>query len=342
MAGSAIALAVAGSGCKQKPDDAGPAAAALAGLAAMPAGVDQVVGLDVTRLAGSPLVERGVSALLAGDAELAADLDALLTACRLEVVRDVRRIWLGMERDGGGQAIMVVEGQLTEGQLQACVGKAQAASGGRLTSARVAGRTHYQVDQDGARPDVWFTVVGDGVVAVATSAALLAAAAGDGPKLAGAGELGPLIERAGAGHAVWFAGSVPPEVGAGLGKVAGGGLGAPRAMFGHLDLDGPLDAELGVVLASAGQASEAAGAMQGFLQTAALVAQEHGLGRLVHRVVVAATGDTVFLRLSLDEAEVRELVGTAIDRGGPGDQNAAPQRQEGVESDGQGDAAPGG
>lgn len=341
MLGSAIAFAIAGPACKGKQQEAEPTAPELSGLAAMPASVDQVIGLDVARLARSPLVERAVGVLLAGEPDLARDLDALTSGCNISIERDIRRLWLGMDRDGGGRAMLVVDGDLTEGQLGACVGRAIGASGGRLTGERVAGRTHYHVVQGGGRPEVWFAVVGKGVVVVASTGELLAEAAGDGPKVTSAADLNALVERAGTGHAVWFAGSVPPEVGQGLGTVSGGALAAPRAMYGHVDLDGPLDAELGVVLGSAKEAADGASLVKGQLGTLALVAQARGLGRLVNQVAAEAQGDTLVLRLALPEDDVRTLVGTAIDSGGPGEQNATPSRQEGVDSDGQGDAGPG-
>jgi hypothetical protein len=335
----AIALAVAGAGCKsKKPSE--PLAQALAGLGAMPASVDQVIGLEVPRLASSPLVERALASLLAGAPDLARDLDALMAGCKLDVGRDVRRMWLGMDRAAEDRALLVVEGKLTEGQLSACVGQALVPGGGRLTGARVGGRTHFHVDQAEGRPDVWFAAVGDGVVVVASTAELLAEAAGDGPKLLASSEMAALVERAGTGHALWFAGSVPPEIGQGVGRVSGGAIGAPRAMFGHLDLDGPLDAELAVVMASADDATRGVSTIKSQLAGYALVAQAAGLGRLVNQIGAEAEGDTLFLRLKLSEEEVRALVGTAIDRPGPDDQNATPSRQ-GVDSDGQGDAGPG-
>jgi hypothetical protein len=113
-------------------------------------------------------------------------------------------------------------------------------------------------------------------------------------------------------------------------------------MFGHADLERDFDLELGVVMASAAEAARARGLIEPQLQTLALVAQARGLGRLVNRVKAADEGDTLFLRLAVPEAEVRQLVGTPVDSGRGGDQNAHPQEQPGVEGYGQGDAAPGG
>jgi hypothetical protein len=348
--GLATALVVAGPACgkKKKKSEQEPAAAAeraarLAGLGAIPAGTDQIVGLDVARLARSPLVTRAVSVLLAGDPELAKDLDAILAQCKIDVARDLRHLWLGMVRskEAVDQAILVLEGKIGEGQLSECVGRTLGAAGGRLTAERVSGRNHYHADQPGERPDVWFAAVGDGVVAVTSSPALLVAAAGDGPKLADDAAMTALIERAGKGHALWFAGTVPPEIGQGLAG-SGHGLAAPTAMFGHLDLDGALDATLAVVMANPADATLAVELTRGQLGTLALVAQAQGLGRLVNRIEPSAEAETLFLRLNLPEPDVRALVATAVDTGGHDDQNASPSGVEkGVESDGQGDAGPG-
>jgi hypothetical protein len=123
-------------------------------------------------------------------------------------------------------------------------------------------------------------------------------------------------------------------------------------MFGHADLDGPLDVGLSAVLAGPEQAKTAASFVQAQLGTLALVAQAQGLGRAVQRASVVAEGDTLTLRLYLTEAEVREVVGTTIDTRDEPPQNAAlstaeganpapTAAQQGVDGDGQGDPGPG-
>jgi hypothetical protein len=321
----AVAAAAASPGCKGKERRvAEETARALIGMAALPASIDQVIGVDVARLGRSPLVGRAVTALLQSDATLERELTALLDSCQIDVARDLRRLWLGMDRDGGDRVIVVIEGKLGEGQLAACVGAAIGGAGGRLTGERVAGRTHYHVDQGGDRPDVWFAVAGDGLVAVASSADFLAEATGEGPKLDRSAALAALIERAGPTHGLWFAGSVPAEVGGGLARASGGALTAPRAMFGHAELDGPLEAELGAEMASPAEAERAVSLVKPQLQTLALVAQARGLGRLVNRIAVEATGETLRFRLAVPEDEVRAVVGTTVDTGAVDAQDAAP------------------
>ena len=82
------------------------AAAAVEGLDTIPADVHVVVGLNVARLAQSPLVRRKVLDLLARSPEAKRLLEGLLSRCAIDPARDVETVLLALgdrpDEVGGG------------------------------------------------------------------------------------------------------------------------------------------------------------------------------------------------------------------------------------------------
>jgi hypothetical protein len=202
---------------------------------------------------------------------------------------------------------------------------------------------HYQADAPPGRLDVWFAFGSPETVVVSSSAEFLAEALGTGPRLSDDGLMAQLIHRARKPDAaVWAAGRVSPAVGKGLAEATGGQIGPPRAMFGHVAAETGLRAELGVELSSPEEAKKALSLAQNQLRILAQVAQKWRLGRSVAKIATEAVGATLFFRATLDDEELRQVL-APIDRGARPDQNPAPPAgKQGVQSDGQGDTAPGG
>ena len=339
----------AGCKSKKKGERAAAAVAAIEGMDAVPASVDVVLGADVRALMRSELVERAAQRMLLADPGLSKELEHLFAGCKLKPSKDLRVVILAMDTDrtGGGaareRALLVASGTLSEGAIAACVAQHLQSLGGQLIETQVDGRTHYHADAPPDRLDVWFAFGSKDTVVVSSSPELLGEALGESPRVASDKEMASLIDRARRpGAALWAAGRVAPDVGEGLKAASNGAIGAPRAMFGHLLIDDGVAAELGVDLGSPEEATAAVAAARTQLGVLAQVAQKWKLGRLVAKVTPEASESTVFLRLVLDEEEVRAAV-APIDTGATGGETATPpeEQQQGAQKNGEGDAAPG-
>src|SRR5690348_14113885 len=122
----ATVAALAAGGCKKKQvEHAGPSPE-LTGLAAAPSTAEVIVGVDVGRLAGSPIVARAVEQLLAREPSLAARWQDLRSLCKLEIEQVSRlMIALGPPPPGGkvgtGPMILIATGKISEPELVKCV-----------------------------------------------------------------------------------------------------------------------------------------------------------------------------------------------------------------------------
>jgi hypothetical protein len=308
------------SGKKPPPE---PAPRVLEGLAALPAGARVALGVDVAELRASPLVKRAVSQMLARDPALAGRIDDLVTRCRHDPGRDLDGFVVALG-DGPSDVALVARGRFTETAIADCVRASMEAAGGTLTASQGAERAIYTA-RDAGGTAVWFAFGGPDTLVVAAGEEWLQAALGSGPKLRDDRALMGLVERAGTGSALWAAGRVQPEVGAGIVRVTSGKVAnPPTAMFGHLDVTDGFAADLGVIMASAADAAEVVAFARPQLELLTVMAQEQGFGPVVGKIQVDADGATVHVRLALDAGEVAEL-SRQIDRiAGPEQDTARP------------------
>lgn len=296
---------------KEKQEPPRPVPIAVTGLAAVPADVRAVIGIDVEAIAGSWLVERAVEQMFLRDPGLAARVDDLIAACRFDPARDLRTLTLalgaGAQKD---QALMVATGKLSEPELVACVRASLAEDGGTVTESEVEGRRFYQTSGRNDRAEsVWFTFGDPETLVVATSSEWLAEAVGKGDKVLSRQPMASWIERAGPGAGIWAAGALDERIGGELVALVGGRLSAPpRALLGHLELKDGLSLSLSAVAASAEDAQALVALTQAQLGVGALALQRYGLGPLVSKLTVSAEGDTLHLRVALSEAELKDVL----------------------------------
>lgn len=308
-----------------------PAARArdVQGLSAIPAGVRVVVGADVRKLAAAPLAQRAVSEMLARDPGLRERVRAITTDCKLDLRTDLTQVVVGMGKSQN-DVVLVAEGHFSESHLVACVGESLHSVGGRVVTQQIDGRAAYHAEGNGKANDVWFALGSPKTLVVTTTRDWLSRALSGGKKVVDDAAMTALVNRAGPGATLWMAGTVQPNVGQGLVQTTGGKVKKPpRAVFGHLDLSGPVDAELGVVMASTADAKAAVSFAKPQLDTLALVAQKFRLGRIVEKISVARKRDTVILRLRLTKAEVASAI-SPIDTRGPADENPGPSAHKPV------------
>lgn len=343
--GAALALAVTACG---KDGDQAPAlpeeVARVDGLRAMPAEVSAVIGVDVGALVDSKLVRRAAEQLFLRDAGLAERARGLVDACKLDLEKDVEEIVIGLlppEGEAGSESVLIATGRFSESELTACLGRHLGARGGELHSKGAAGRTIYEAAEAGG-DGVWLGFGSAETAVVASSEEALVSALGKGPKLAGQADMVALIARAGTDAALWAAGRVDPQVGEGLVAGTGGQVAAPKALFGHVGLDGGLELFLAAEMASGEDAKKLISVAKAQLEAGALVAQRHGLGPLVQRIEARADERTAALSLTLSEAELAKLL-AAIDKDTRSNENPGPESGlQGDPDDGQGDAPSGG
>ncbi len=342
-----LTVAVAAACRDRDSDDPQVIVAAVEGMNAVPASADIVLGADVAPLARSALVQRAITRMLMGDPGLQAELDKLFNGCGFDPARDLSTVLLAMDSPPAGSAgdrvLLVATGRVAENKLASCVGRHMSELGGQLVQKAVGGRVHYHADAPQGRTDVWFAFGSPETVVVSSSPEFLGEALADGPRLASDSQMAGLVHRAKVpGAALWAAGRVSPEVGKGLAAATGGGVGAPRAMFGHFAADTGLTAELGVELASPQEAKTALSLAKSQLRILAQVAQKWKLGRAVAKVSMEAIDSTLYLRVALSDDELRQVLAPIDTDAGPDQNPAPPERDQGAEPNGQGDASPGG
>lgn len=315
------ALAVATGGCKGKQEEAPggqpPPPRAVTGLSAVPRDATALVGVNVASLRSSWLVRRAVAQMFRRDPGLEERIEQLARACKLDPAADLDSFIIGVsgapadpDSSGEHEAVMVVTGTFAEADLASCVGQSVAEDGGSLTSQRVDGRTLYRVGQrSGGRDSVWFTVSAPRTLVIATSSSWLARAVGDGDKIADSPSMAALLERVDQDAGIWVAGEIDQRVGAGLVELTAGAVNSPpRAMFGHGRFDAGAGFVLGAVMSSPEDAKYLVSLAKDQLSLGVWAAQRYGLGPLVSKLGVDSEGKTVYLRLSLSEEELRQVL----------------------------------
>ncbi|HWN68904.1 MAG TPA: hypothetical protein VNM90_14800 [Haliangium sp.] len=295
---------------KEKKNEPPPVPVDVTGLAAVPAAVRVVVGVNVEAIADAWLVERAVEQMFLRDPGLAARVDDLITACRFDPGKDLRTLALAL---GAGanqdQALMVATGNFSEPEVAACVRTSLTEDGGTLSESEVDGRRFYQASARSDRADsVWFTFGDPKTLVVATSSAWLAEAVGKGDKVLSRQPMAGWIERADPNAGIWAAGALDEKIGRELVALVGGLVSPPRALLGHIHLKEGLAASLSAIAASAEDAQALVALTNMQLRVGALALQRYGLGPLVSKLTVAAEGDTLHLRLALTEEELKDVL----------------------------------
>ncbi len=299
------AVAVAPGGCKgkgdAKNDEPAPHAPVVAGLAAIPATATVVIGVDVERLRSATLAARAVARLFARDPALQKRVAAITGPCKIDLGADVSAVLIAMRRLD--ESLLVATGAFEKVSLARCVSEAMSASGGTLATKQIGGRPAYHAT--GKSRGVWFARGGPRTLLVSSSETWLAAALG---KAAGPRQIQPILDRVKRDAPAWVAAAVPTDIADGLVKTSGASLGhGPASLFGELRLEAGLSARVGLEMSSPEDAKLLVSLVEAQLGVVALAAQRMKLGTLVSKVKVDADAKTVYLRVSLDEADVKQL-----------------------------------
>jgi hypothetical protein len=304
-------------------------AAAVTGLSAVPKGAVAVVGVDVARLTGDPLVVRAVEQLLVRRPELQERITALETACHLDLTSKVKRVILAAGARGADNQtpiLMVATGQITEADLTACLGNAVGSGGGKVTTASGTEHSIYEVEE--GRRRVYYAFGAADTIVLGNQAAWVDQALGTGPKVTDDADMKTWLGMSGAtgDHAapMWLVAKVDPKVGEGLVRVGQGQIKAgPKAVFGSMDPGGGVKAELGAVMSSEDDAKALESFSKSQVGLLALGAQLKGLGPVVQKVAIARDSAVLKFDLALSEDEVKQLF-SVIDTAASRPQDAHP------------------
>jgi hypothetical protein len=278
---------------KAPPEPAKPASAAVA----LPAETRTVIGVDVAKVAASPLAVRALRALLDADPDTRARVDSLLARCKIDLAADLKSVTIGM--GGPDDVAMVIAGRIDENTLVGCIREA--------VPVEQRGRTYVATAKDGRI--VYFAFGGEPTLILATNAAWLGKIVDPAAAKLG-GATAERLAKVGPRAAVWGVGELPAGVGQKLVELAKGEIAAPAqsvAFEVELDGGGGMSASLGADMASAADADKLAVLVKSELGWAAVFAQRWGLGRLVAKADVRTDQRGVRVSLKLDDKELAEV-----------------------------------
>lgn len=194
---------------------------------------------------------------------------------------------------------------------------------GSPSSGSPSSTTHMDATAAEASDEVWFTIAGPTILVVATSKEWLQRAVSDADKIMSSSSVSKLITRVDRTAAVWVAGDIDPHIGQGLVEQTRGEIAKPPiSMFGTLSLDRGIRFELGVDMVSQNDANALKSLISGQLGMGALAAQAYGLGEWVDKLGVDVDQKTVYLRVTLQDDEIRQIL-SRIDTAAGSAQNPA-------------------
>ncbi|HWU88004.1 MAG TPA: hypothetical protein VN253_12045, partial [Kofleriaceae bacterium] len=323
-----MVAALAAGGCKKKPaEHAGPSPE-LTGLAVVPSTAEVIVGVDVGRLAESPIVTRAVEQLLAREPSLAEKWQDLRNLCKLEMEQVSRlMIALGPPPRGGkvgtGPMILIATGKLSEPELVKCVREVVGKGGGSLVVKDVEGRSLYQVKD--ANRSMYIAFSRSDTVILGNNDAYVNEAIGNGKKALQQPELAGWLNQADQHAPVWVVGRVAEPLKKGLVRASNGMLKAgATAYIGSLDLTSGVKAELRALMGSAEDAKKLESLVNLNLTSLTWAAQGRSLGTVVKKLTVAVRGSEVQFSLPLTMDDVNHLL-SALDGDGPPAQDSPPR-----------------
>jgi len=259
-------------------------------LAYMPADTQVVIGVDVPRVAGTPLGDKLRESLLG--AKLPAPCETLTAAQFGNVV---------IGTNGSGKVVVVLDGKLAERAAIACVEAGVKAKGAKAQSKMVAGRrVHYvtgSTDDNG-----WLTWTKTGILLASSEAALVEALDPKAAKLGG--DLAALAMQTDHGRMLWAAGLVSPASLAALGAPSGT-VTAPLALRAGVDIAADTDVDL--VLGGSTPAGAAAMA-DGLRALLAPMRSSPTTAPLLAGLRLGVHGSDVHVTARLDAAITRSLI----------------------------------
>ena len=259
-------------------------------LAYMPADTQVVIGVDVPRVAGTPLGAKLREAFVGADVP---------PACRTLSAAQWGNLVIGT--NGAQKFVVVVDGKLPERAALACVEAGVKAKGAKLQNKTIRGRKVYYITGS-ADDNGWVAWLKDAVIMASSEAALVDALDTKTDKLSG--DLAALTAQADHGRMVWAAGVVSPASLTAFGAPAGAVPG-PIALRAGVDL--AADTDIDVVLGSS-TAAGAAAIADGLRTLIAPMRSAPSTAPLLTGLRLGVHGSDVHVTARLDADITRKLI----------------------------------
>ena len=300
----------------------------ITGLAAVPSNAEALIGVDVGKVASSPIVQRMVEQLLARDPALSAGWTALRENCKLDFSKQIRRLMLAIGpsapngRIGTGPILMIATGAIPETEFSDCVGKLVGKGGGAITGSSKGGRTLYQV-KDGPRT-MFFAFGRADTVVLGSSDAYVLEALGPGKKALDHPELAGWIKLADQNAPIWAVGRFSDKLRKGLvdatdGKVKAG----PLAITASVDPTSGMNIQVAAIMATPADAKQLETLISGEKALIGIAAQIKSLGPVVEHVKIVAERNVLRFRAPLTMDDVNHLL-SMLDGAKPSQQDSPP------------------
>lgn len=322
------ALGLVGSACGKKQSAPSGPPPELTGLAVVPASAEAVVGVDVRKLLGSPVLDRVVEQLLLREATLSERLRRLGDDCKIDLGKQIKHIMLALgphagPQPGTGPVLMIAVGSLPETDLKDCVTRLVGTGGGTLTGRVVLGRTLY-LAKDGNRT-MYFAYSRPDTVVLSADEAYITEALGSGKKAPDDPELTAWRKLVNENSPLWAVGRTDARIRDGLVQLTEGQISSgPVAIAASADLTDGAKLQLSAVMTTPDQAKKLESFVEQVLPLLAAAAQWKSLGSVVGKLGVSVDGAIVQFRATLTRDDLNQLLSALDETSTPAQDRAPP------------------
>ncbi|MBI4508842.1 MAG: hypothetical protein HY698_04350 [Deltaproteobacteria bacterium] len=307
-----VAIVALGCGEKRKEHAAVPVAS-VAGLSAVPADVQVLVGIQVPRIKGlfAGALRNAWSQAVFPDIERIAQNMRTLGHC-VDFGRDVDETLVAIGQPAQGEVLVVLRGKLDEARSMDCLRALASQRGSRLETRDLAGATAHHVsrgEDGGIGSGTWFTVGGPGTLLVSLSESYLSRARDPkARKASNRSEIMEIVSRVDRQKGAWCVGFLPQEVGKALSSITQGAIKhAASTFWGSLDISDGLALDISLDMADDADATALVDFARRQLPSISLMAHGAGMSGLFANHDIGFAGDTVHFSLRLSALELAKL-----------------------------------
>jgi hypothetical protein len=281
----------------------------------VPAGPHAVIGMNITRLSRSPLVEAVVESIAAQDPEAAGLLDMLRAVggeCGMRLSRDIHSAVVAFYYgEGTPTSAAVVKGNFDEAKIADCATRMAQRMNSALSTLEISGYKVYSSPD--AQDSGMACVPRSNLMIVAsdqkTMETILAA---ESPRFGSERtELSAVLFELPQDRSIWGAGILPANsyIAQYLKQATSGALSQSGAtVYGHAEIQDSIDGKGGLILASAEDASFLLEWSKTQISMLRVLLLTQGLGSLLDGLSLATEGKHLTGSLSLSAAQIHKLM----------------------------------
>jgi hypothetical protein len=273
----------------------------------MPAGAQVVAGSNLPRLLRAPLVQEALAQLHPDAAAARARLEDSARRCGLDPGADLERLVVALYSADEDDFLAVAQGRIDENKLTTCLDDFLASKRQAVRRTRIAG---HPAHGSSGEHRAWFVSPAPGHLLVARreqwlQRALTAAT----PRLASAHDaIGALRGRLAEDRALWGIGLVPADSALAHSLVVFGTARPMTAIYGFVDVDVRVTAELSLVMHSAADARQLVELASARLGLLAPMLALHGLTGVARQLRLSTEGTVARASLTLSRDELIALL----------------------------------